>query len=502
MKKLGFDPQKYIEEQTKYILERVNNYDKLYLEFGGKLIGDKHAKRVLPGFDEDAKIKLLHRLKDQAEIIICVYAGDIERNKIRGDYGITYDMDILRSIDELTEYGLSVNSVVITRYSGQPSTKLFINKLERRGLKVYRHEAIEDYPSNVEKIVSDEGFGKNTYVETTKPIVVVTAPGAGSGKLATCLNQLYHESRLGRSADYSKFETFPVWNVPLKHPLNIAYEAATVDLKDVNMIDSFHYEKYKEVAVNYNRDIETFPVIKRIIEKITGKESVFQSPTDMGVNRVGFGITDDAVVQEASKQEIIRRYFSTACDFKKGIVDEEVLQRMKLIMEEVLLKQEDRTAVVPAREYAEKLKENDNSNDKVAVIAIELPNGEIITGRTSELMDSCSAALLNSLKTLANISDENFLLSPVILETIQKLKTEDLNSKLTALNANEVLIALSISAVTNPTAKLAYDKLSELEGAQAHSTVMLNKDDEQILRKLGMDVTCDPYYPSSNLYYV
>ena len=502
MKKLGFDPQKYIEEQTKYILERVNNYDKLYLEVGGKLIGDKHAKRVLPGFDEDAKIKLLHRLKDQAEIIICVYAGDIERNKIRGDYGITYDMDILRSIDELTEYGLSVNSVVITRYSGQPSTKLFINKLERRGLKVYTHEAIEDYPSNVEKIVSDEGFGKNTYVETTKPIVVVTAPGAGSGKLATCLNQLYHESRLGRSADYSKFETFPVWNVPLKHPLNIAYEAATVDLKDVNMIDSFHYEKYKEVAVNYNRDIETFPVIKRIIEKITGKESVFQSPTDMGVNRVGFGITDDAVVQEASKQEIIRRYFSTACDFKKGIVDEEVLQRMKLIMEEVLLKQEDRTAVVPAREYAEKLKENDNSNDKVAVIAIELPNGEIITGRTSELMDSCSAALLNSLKTLANISDENFLLSPVILETIQKLKTEDLNSKLTALNANEVLIALSISAVTNPTAKLAYDKLSELEGAQAHSTVMLNKDDEQILRKLGMDVSCDPYYPSSNLYYV
>lgn len=502
MKKLGFDPQKYIEEQTKYILERVNNYDKLYLEFGGKLIGDKHAKRVLPGFDEDAKIKLLHRLKDQAEIIICVYAGDIERNKIRGDYGITYDMDILRSIDELTEYGLSVNSVVITRYSGQPSTKLFINKLERRGLKVYTHEAIEDYPSNVEKIVSDEGFGKNTYVETTKPIVVVTAPGAGSGKLATCLNQLYHESRLGRSADYSKFETFPVWNVPLKHPLNIAYEAATVDLKDVNMIDSFHYEKYKEVAVNYNRDIETFPVIKRIIEKITGKESVFQSPTDMGVNRVGFGITDDAVVQEASKQEIIRRYFSTACDFKKGIVDEEVLQRMKLIMEEVLLKQEDRTAVVPAREYAEKLKENDNSNDKVAVIAIELPNGEIITGRTSELMDSCSAALLNSLKTLANIADENFLLSPVILETIQKLKTEDLNSKLTALNANEVLIALSISAVTNPTAKLAYDKLSELEGAQAHSTVMLNEDDEQILRKLGMDVTCDPYYPSSNLYYV
>ncbi|QIL45745.1 DUF1846 domain-containing protein [Vagococcus coleopterorum] len=502
MKKIGFDPEKYIEEQSKYILERVDHYDKLYLEFGGKLIGDKHAKRVLPGFDEDAKIKLLQKLKDKTEIIICVYAGDIERNKIRGDYGITYDMDILRSIDELTEYGLAVNSVVITRYNGQPSTQLFINKLERRGIKVYTHAAIEDYPSNVEKIVSEEGFGKNPYVETTKPIVVVTAPGAGSGKLATCLNQLYHESRQGRVADYSKFETFPVWNVPLKHPLNIAYEAATVDLKDVNMIDSFHYDAYQEMAVNYNRDIETFPVIKRIIEKITNKPAVFKSPTDMGVNRVGFGITDDQVVQDASKQEIIRRYFSTACDFKKGIVDEEVLHRMKLIMEEVELKQEDRVPVKPARDYSEKLKAGNDQAEVPAVIALELPNGDVVTGRTTALLDSCSTALLNGVKKLANISDDILLLSPVILETIQKLKTEDLHSKLAALNANEVLIALSISAVTNPTAKIAYDQLDALSGSQAHSTVMLNNDDEQILKSLGIDITCDPEYASSNLYFV
>ncbi|MEI5994303.1 DUF1846 domain-containing protein [Candidatus Enterococcus mansonii] len=502
MKKLGFDPQKYIEEQSKYILERVDHYDKLYLEFGGKLIGDMHAKRVLPGFDADAKIKLLQKLKDQAEILICVYAGDIERNKIRGDYGITYDMDILRQIDELREYGLAVNSVVITRYSGQPSTKMFINKLERRNIKVYKHEAIEDYPSNLEKIVSEEGFGKNDYIPTTKPIVVVTAPGPGSGKLATCLNQLYHESRNGKTAGYSKFETFPVWNVPLKHPLNIAYEAATVDLKDVNMIDSFHFDKYQQVAVNYNRDVETFPVIKRIIEKITGEESVYQSPTDMGVNRVGFGIIDDDVVKEASKQEIIRRCFATECDFKKGLIDEEIVNRIKLIMEEVELKKEDRKAVLPARQYSEQLREKNQSSETPAVIAFELADGRIVKGRTSGLMDSCSSAILNSIKTLANISDEILLLSPVILETIQTMKKKELHSKITALKANEILIALAISAVTNPTAQLAYDKLSELSGVQAHSTVMLSKNDEQTLRELGLDVTSDAVYPSENLYYI
>ncbi|PLS35273.1 hypothetical protein CYV26_07805 [Carnobacterium maltaromaticum] len=502
MKKIEFDPQQYIEEQSKYILERVHDYDKLYLEFGGKLIGDKHAKRVLPGFDEDSKIKLLQKLKDQAEILICVYAGDIERNKIRGDYGITYDMDILRLIDELRGYGLEINSVVITRYNGQPATKLFINKLERRNIKVYKHTAIEDYPTNIDKIVSEEGFGKNSYIPTTQPIVVVTAPGPGSGKLATCLSQLYHESRHGKAAGYSKFETFPVWNVPLKHPLNIAYEAATVDLKDVNMIDSFHFDKYQTVAVNYNRDVETFPVIKRIIERITGKESVYQSSTDMGVNRVGFGIKDDDVVQEAAKQEIIRRCFATECDFKKGLVDEETVNRIKLIMEEVELKKEDRGPVKRARHYSEKLKEQNETNETPGVIAFELQDGRIVTGKTTSLMDSCSAAILNSLKILANISDEIFLLSPLVLETIQNMKTNDLHSKITSLNANEILIALAISAVTNPTAQLAYDKLAELADVQAHSTVMLSKNDEQILRELGINITCDPIYSSENLYYI
>ncbi|MBO1263976.1 DUF1846 domain-containing protein [Proteiniclasticum sp. SCR006] len=502
MKKTGFDPKKYIEEQSKFILERVNDYDKLYLEFGGKLIGDKHAKRVLPGFDEDAKIKLLQKLKDQAEIIIAVYAGDIERNKIRGDYGITYDMDVFRQIDELRGYGLQVNSVVITRYSGQPSTKVFISKLERRNIKVYTHVAIPGYPSDVEKIVSEEGYGLNPYIETTKPIVVVTAPGPNSGKLATCLNQLYHEYKLGNHAGYSKFETFPVWNMPLKHPLNVAYEAATVDLKDVNMMDYFHFEHYNVVAVNYNRDLEMFPVVKRSIEKITGKESMYQSPTDMGVNRVGFGITDDEVVREASRQEIIRRNFITECDYKKGLIEEEILNRMKLIMEELELKKEDRVPVIPAREYAEKLRGRNENKEVPAVMAFELNDGKVITGRSSNLMDSCSAAILNAIKYLANIGDEIYLLSPVIIETMKSLKKDKLHSKITRLNANEVLIALTIGAVTNPTAQLAVDKLTELKDVQAHSTVMLSKDDEQILKKLGIDVTCDPVYPSDNLYYM
>lgn len=498
----GFDPQKYIEEQSKYILERVNNYDKLYLEFGGKLIGDKHAKRVLPGFDEDAKIKLLQKLKDQAEIIICVYAGDIERNKIRGDFGITYDMEVLRLLDDFRSFDLEVNSVVITRYNKQPATNVFINKLERRNIKVYKHIEIPGYPADVETIVSENGYGSNPYITTSKPIVVVTAPGPNSGKLATCLSQLYHEYQKGRLAGYSKFETFPVWNLPLKHPVNIAYEAATIDLKDVNMIDNFHYEKYKEVAVNYNRDLEMFPVVKRIIEKITGKESVYQSPTDMGVNRVAYGIIDDNVVCEASKQEIIRRYFATACDFKKGLLDEESLNRMKVIMEELQLRQEDRSCVMPARNYAAKLRETSQDNETVSVMAFEMHDGKIITGRSSSTMDCSSAAILNAIKYLAGISDEIFLLSPLILNTIRDLKEKDLNSKISRLNANEILIALSICAVTNPTAQLAYEKLSLLKGVQAHCTTMLNKNDEQILRKLGIDVTSDPFYPSENLYYV
>lgn len=499
--KIGFDHKKYLEEQSKYILERVNNYDKLYLEFGGKLMFDMHAKRVLPGFDENAKIKLLQKLKENAEIIICVYAGDIERNKIRGDFGITYDMDVLRLIDDLRAYGLDVNSVVITRYEGQPSTTVFINKLERRGIKVYKHEATKGYPTDVDTIVSDEGYGKNPYIETTKPIVVVTAPGPGSGKLATCLSQLYHEHKRGNVAGYSKFETLPVWNVPLKHPLNIAYEAATVDLKDVNMIDPFHMEAYGKMAVNYNRDVETFPVLKRIIEKITGEESVYQSPTDMGVNRVGFGITDDEVVKEASRQEIIRRYFKTSCEYKKGYVDKETFQRSKLIMEELNLKENNRIVVEPARVYAKELNENSEKSELCTVTALELEDGTILTGKSSELMDASAAVIINAIKYLAGIADGIYLLSPVVLEPIQKLKEKTFGDKRTALSGEEILIALSICAATNPMAEVAMSKLPLLKGCQAHSTTILSSNDEQTFRKLGIDITCDAEYQSESLFY-
>lgn len=497
--KVGFDHVKYLEEQSKYILERVNNYDKLYLEFGGKLLFDMHAKRVLPGFDENAKIKLLHKLKEKVEVVICVYAGDIERNKIRGDFGITYDMDVLRLIDDLRSYDLDVNSVVITRFNDQPATTVFINKLERRGIKVYKHRATKGYPLDVDTIVSDEGYGKNPYIETSKPIVVVTAPGPGSGKLATCLSQLYHENKRGNVAGYSKFETFPVWNVPLKHPLNIAYEAATVDLKDVNMIDSFHMDEYGEVAVNYNRDLETFPVLKRIIEKITGKESVYKSPTDMGVNRVGFGIVDDEVVREASKQEIIRRCFKTGCEYKKGYVDKETYDRAKLIMNELDLKEEDRKVVTVAREKAEELRKISSSEINRAV-ALELEDGTVVTGRSSETMDATAAAIINAVKYLANIDDSMYLISPVILEPIIDLKTKTLKNK-SALNCEELLIALSICAATNPIAKVAMEKLELLKGCQAHSTTIVSKSDEQTFGKLGIDITCDAIYPSENLFY-
>ena len=497
--KIGFDHEKYLEEQSKYILERVNNYDKLYLEFGGKLLFDLHAKRVLPGFDENAKIKLLHKLRENVEVVICVYAGDIERNKIRGDFGITYDMDVLRLIDDLRSYDLEVNSVVITRYNDQPSTTVFINKLERRGIKVYKHRATKGYPTDVDTIVSEEGYGNNPYIETSKPIVVVTAPGPGSGKLATCLSQLYHENKRGNVAGYSKFETFPVWNVPLKHPLNIAYEAATVDLKDVNMIDYFHLDAYGETAVNYNRDLETFPVLKRIIEKITGKESVYKSPTDMGVNRVGFGIVDDEVVKEASRQEIIRRYFKTGCEYKKGYVDKETFEHAKLIMEQVNLKPEDRKVVIPARERAAKLKEE--NNNICTAVAIELNDGSILTGKGSELLDASAAALLNSVKHLANIADDIHLISPVILEPILDLKFKTLSNQKVSLNCEEVLIALSISAATNPIAQVAMEKLAMLKNCQAHSTTILPTSDEQTLRKLGIDVTCDAEYASESLFY-
>lgn len=499
--KVGFDHKKYLEEQSKYILERVNNYDKLYLEFGGKLMFDLHAKRVLPGFDENAKIKLLHKLKDKVEVIICIYAGDIERNKIRGDFGITYDIDVLRLIDDLRTYELDVNSVVITRFDAQPATMVFINKLERRGIKVYTHRSTKGYPMEVDTIVSDEGYGQNPYIETTKPIVVVTAPGPGSGKLATCLSQLYHEYKLGKVAGYSKFETFPVWNLPLKHPVNIAYEAATVDLKDVNLIDSFHLDAYGKVTVNYNRDIETFPVLRRIIEKITHEESVFKSPTDMGVNRVGFGITDDDVIKEASKQEIIRRYFKTGCEYKKGYLNKETLDRLMLIMEELNLKQEDRKVVTPARERSMRLKEVSNKGEICPAVAIELDNGTILTGKSSSTMNATAAVVLNAVKYLANISDEIHLISPVILEPIINLKSKTFGSKNPTLDCEEILIALSICAATNPMAQVALEKLALLKGCQAHATTILSTSDEQTFRRLGIDTTSDPEYSSENLFY-
>lgn len=501
--KIGFDNEKYLDEQSQYIEERVNNYDKLYLEFGGKLFADLHAKRVLPGFDENVKVKLLTKLKDKVEVIVCVFAGDIERNKIRGDFGITYDMEIFRLIDDLREKELQVNSVVITRYEERPAISLFINRLEIRGIKVYKHYSTVGYPNDIDAIVSDDGYGKNEYIETTKPIVVVTAPGPNSGKLATCLNQLYHEFKRGNSAGYSKFETFPVWNIPLKHPLNIAYEAATVDLADVNMIDPFHLETYGETAVNYNRDIEAFPLLRRIIEKITNNESIYKSPTDMGVNRVKFGIIDDDIIKEASEQEIIRRYFKTSCDYKEGNLNLETFRRAELIMRSSGLEECDRKVVEKAREKAETIREklNKDVNEVVSVVSLELNDGTIVTGKRSELMDAPSAAILNAIKYLSKFDDELLLLSPKILEPILKLKKENLKDKNVPLDSEEILIALSISAATNPTAELALSKLTELDGAQAHCTHIIRKSDEQFLRKLGIEITCEPVFLTENLYY-
>lgn len=501
--KTGFDASKYIEEQSKYILERVNdkNSERLYLEFGGKLVHDKHAMRVLPGFDENAKIKLLQKMKDQAEIIICIFAGDITTSKTRQDFGITYDLEVLRLIDTFRKYDLSINSVVITRYEDQPAVNMFINKLNRRGIKTYRHLFTKGYPTDVDTIVSDEGYGANPYVEVTKPLVVVTGPGGGSGKLATCLSQLYHDYRRGMKVRYAKFETFPIWNLPLKHPVNVAYEAATADLKDVNMIDSFHLEAYGQKAVNYNRDLEVFPIVKRIIEKITGEEADYKSPTDMGVNRVGFSIFDDEAVRRASEQEVIRRFLIAQCDYKKGKIDEDSLLRSKLLMDDLKLKVEDRAVVKPARDYAEYKRSLDKRYENVVVMAIEMPDGTIVTGRSSRRMVAAAAAMLNAIKKLCGLSDDIYLLSPVVLETIQHLKTDILQNEKSSLNVEEILSALTISATTNPSAQLAVEKLLLLKGCKAHCTAILSDRDEQTLRDLGLDVTSDPEYLTTNLYF-
>lgn len=502
--KIGFDQEKYLNEQSKYIMDRVKSYDKLYLEFGGKLIRDTHAKRVLPGYDEDAKIKLLQKMKDEVEVIICVYSGHIQQNKVIGDSGISYDLDVLRLIDDLRKFSLDVNSVVITRYEENPATDTFINKLERRNIKTYKHKPTAGYPTDLDLIVSENGYGKNPYIETNKRIVVVTAPGPGSGKLATCLSQLYHESTRGKNAGYSKFETFPVWNLPLKHPLNVAYESATADLKDINMIDSYHMEEYNEVTVNYNRDIESFPLLKRMLEKITGKPSVFKSPTDMGVNMISEGIVDDDVVCEASKQEIIRRYMSAECDYVKGECEIDIVERLRLLMENMGLKVEDRKVVKPARQKAEKIKNDeitDDDNMKSSVIAIELHDSKILTGKTSALMDASATCLLNAIKYLAKIPDDILLISPVVLEPIQKLKKQISSSNSTILNSEEIMIALSICAATNPIAQRALSKLSELKNTKAHSTTFMNLTDEKFYSKLEIYTTSDPIFPTKKLYY-
>ena len=498
--KIGFDNKEYLERQSKYILERVRGWDKLYLEFGGKLTMDLHAKRCLPGYKANAKLSLLQTLKDQAEIIICVCAGDIERNKIRGDFGTTYESEVLRLIDDLRLSGLYVNSVVITRYEKQHSARGFAQKLENRGIRTYKHRPIPGYPLDVDAIVSDEGYGRNDYVETTRPIVVVTAPGPGSGKLATCLSQLYHENKRGRRVGYAKFETFPVWNLPLMHPLNVAYEAATADLKDFNIIDSFHLDAYGITAVNYNRDMEMFPVVRRIIEKITGEESLYKSPTDMGVNQIAFAITDDEVVREASRQEVIRRYFKITGDFKRGEADEDACNRVKVLMERLGLKPEDRPPVLPARAYLGAAKQRLGQNEGITVVAIQMEDGTIITGRNSQLMTAPAAAVLNAVKYLAGIPDDMMLLPPIIIEPIQKMKRDVLRAKSQLLSSEEILLALSISAVTSPLAQSAVAKLKSLYALQAHSTTFISPPDEQTFSRLGISLTCDSQYLGESLF--
>lgn len=498
--KKGFNPDKYLEEQSQHIRERIEGVDKLYLEFGGKLIGDYHAARVLPGFDPDAKIKLLNRLKDIAEVIICIYAKDIEKSKIRGDYGITYDEEVFYLIEDFRKWGLSVNSVVITRYKGEPAADIFMNRLRNAGIKVYTHSYTEGYPLDVATIVSPAGYGKNTYIPCSKRLVVVTAPGANSGKLATCLSQLYHEKQLGLRAGYAKFETFPIWNLPLKHPVNVAYEAATADIGDVNMIDPFHLEEYGVSAVNYNRDVEQFPLLRRILKEIFGDEVPYKSPTDMGVNRIGFCITDDEVVREAARQEVIRRSFQLDNEYKRGLVSQEVSQRGKLLMHELQLTEEDREPVHYAREKKASYQQCSQLSDRVEVTSLQLGPNDFVCGKASNTMTSLAACLLNAAKQMAGIQDGLHLLSPLILEPVQKLKGQVFRDVEEPLDAKEILIALSISTATNPMAEAAFNKLKELRGCQAHATVIPSKTDEEVCRGLGIDLTYDAVFSSQSAY--
>jgi len=498
----GFDNDQYLREQTTAILERVHRFDsKLYLEFGGKLLHDYHAARVLPGFDPNVKIRLLQQLRDQIDVILCIYAGDIERSKVRADFGITYDADIFKTIDDLHAHGIDVTAVVITRFENQPAAHVFKNKLERRHIRVYTHPFTKGYPTDVDTIVSEAGYGVNPYIETTRPVVVVTGPGPNSGKLATCLSQLYHDHRRGLRSMYAKFETFPIWNLPLKHPVNVAYEAATADLRDVNLIDHFHLEAYNVRTVNYNRDIEAFPLLRRIIEKITGAPSCYQSPTDMGVNRAGFGITNDEVVQEAARQEIIRRYFHYACDYILGLVDQETVQRAELLMKELNLEPHYRPVVAAARRAAQEARENGKGHDGIFCgAALELPDGTIITGKNSALLHSTASLLLNAAKQLARIPDNIDLLPASIIQSLAHLKKDILKGRLLSLDLEEILIALAISAASNPVAQIALARLHQLQGCEVHTTHLPTSGDAAGLRKLGLNATSDPNFPSRDLW--
>jgi uncharacterized protein (UPF0371 family) len=499
----AFDNERYLAEQTRAIVERIERSEnKLYLELGGKLLFDYHAARVLPGFDPNVKMRLLHELKDQAEIILCIYAGDIERRKVRGDFGITYDSDVFKLIDDLREWGLEVRAVVITRYEDQPAATVFKKTLEHRDVSVYTHRPIPGYPADVERAVSDEGYGANAFIETTRPLVVVNAPGPNSGKMATCLSQFYHEHRRGVRAGYAKFETFPIWNLPLRHPVNAAYEAATADLHDVNLIDPFHLDAYGIRAVNYNRDVEAFPILQRILQKITGFQTPYQSPTDMGVNRAGFAIIDDEAACAAAKQEIIRRYFRYACEVASGQEERNALRRVEVLMEEYRLRPTDRVVVGPAREAAAAAEGRSTKGHRgvYCAAAVELPDGAIVTGRNSPLMHAAASVVLNAIKHLARIPEHLDLLSANVIASIATLREEILRQESISLDLQETLIALSISSTTSPTARLALDQLKHLRGCEVHLTHLPTPGDDKGLRHLGVKLTCDPRFASNKLF--
>ena len=483
---VGFDNEKYLKMQSEHIRQRIAQFgDKLYLEFGGKLFDDYHASRVLPGFKPDSKLQMLLQLKDEAEIVIVINSDDIEKNKVRGDLGITYDVDVIRLFNVFTKIGLYVSTVVLTRYEGQPTADAFQKRLEALGIKVRHHYRIQGYPSDIQHIISDEGFGRNEYIETSRRLVVVTAPGPGSGKMATCLSQLYHEHKRGLNAGYAKFETFPIWNLPLKHPVNLAYEAATADLNDVNMIDPFHLEAYGKTTVNYNRDVEIFPVLNAMFEKILG-ESPYKSPTDMGVNMAGNCIIDDAVTCKAANAEIIRRYYTGLCDNRKGLISDEEVMKLKLFMKQANITPDDRKVIAAAL-----AKEAETG---APAAAMELPNGTIITGKTSNLLGASSALILNALKYFGEIDNDTLLMSPDVIEPIQNLKVQHLGNNNPRIHTDETLIALSICANTDPNAKKAMEQLSKLRGCEVHSTVILSQVDERTFKRLGINLTCEPKY--------